>query len=146
MMKTTAILFAALILTGCATTTKPTPANEAKQAPASRVLAFQAKPNGQYGKIVVTRDTGMVGSLCTYAVRINKIAAARLEQGEVVVFNVPAGEVLLQSGRDTEAKGPCGMGSINPTVRETILKDGETKHFRLTINAEGVTDIQRTGI
>ena len=146
MMKTTAILFAALMLTGCATTTTPTPASSAKQAPASRLLAFQAKPNGQYGKIVVTRDSGLLGSGCMNAVSINGQMAARLEPGETSSFLVPAGEVILQSGQDPMGKGLCTQLFDSPTIRESSIREGETKHFRMLISRDGRTDIQRTGI
>lgn len=134
-------LFIALALTGCATT--PVPATSAKQAPAERVLAFQTKLEGPSGKLIVTRDEGFLGGGCFYALSINGIVAARLDVGETSAFFVSPGEVLLRAGRDPQGKALCALGQDEWTQRETLVRDKETKYFRLSIDMNGKTDIQR---
>lgn len=134
-------LFIALALTGCATT--PVPATSAKQTPAERVLAFQTKPEGPSGKLIVTRDEGFLGGGCFYALSINGTVAARLDVGETSAFFVSPGEVLLRAGRDPQGKALCALGQDEWTQRETLVRDKETKYFRLSIDMNGKTDIQR---
>lgn len=137
-----AAIVAALSLTGCAS--EPTPRASATNAPRERVTAFQdAAQATDTGTIVVTRDTGFGGSGCFYAVSINGTLAARLDTGETSRFIVPAGEVLLRSGRDPQGKGLCAFAKAEWTQRETTLKPGETKLFRLSLDVNGKTDIQR---
>jgi hypothetical protein len=56
---------------------------------------------------------------------------------------VNAGDVLLRVGRDPQGKGLCAFGKGEWTQRETVLRPDETKYFRLSIDANGKTDIQR---
>jgi len=46
--------------------------------------------------------------------------------------------------RRTLGKGLCGLGLDEWTQRETVVSQGETKYFRLSIDANGKTDIQRS--
>lgn len=135
------VAIAAITLTGCATT--PIPSTMAKPAPSERLLAFQEKPNGSSGMLTVTRDAGFLGGGCYYAVSINGTTAARLDVGEKSTFYVPAGEVILRAGRDPYGKALCGLGQDEWTQRETLLKAGEAKYFRMSIDANGKSDIQR---
>ena len=141
-MKTISILFAFVInLAGCATT--PVPVASAKQVPAERLLAFQSKPEGASGKLIVTRDEGFLGGACFYALSINGITAARLDAGETSAFFVSPGEVLFRAGRDPQGKALCALGQDEWTQRETLIRDKEIKYFRLSIDMNGKTDIQR---
>ncbi|MEQ1686716.1 MAG: hypothetical protein ABL916_23945 [Burkholderiaceae bacterium] len=141
-MKKTSIATLLLVaLAGCATT--PTGADRATAAIGDRLLAYQEKPQGPSGRIVVTRDSGFLGGQCFYAVSINGKLAARLAVGESATFYVEPGEILLRSSRDPMGRGLCSVMSEERTQRETIIRQDETKHFRLSIDANGKTDIQR---
>lgn len=130
-----------LAVTGCATT--PVPFAAAKQAPAERLLAFQAKPANPSGTLYVTRDAGFLGGGCYYAVSINGTTAARLDVGEKSAFFVSPGEILIRAGRDPQGKALCALGQDDWTQRDTLIRENETKYFRLSIDANGKTDIQR---
>lgn len=132
---------AAIILAGCATTATPTA--EAEKAPVDRLLAYQDKKPATTSTIVITRDSGILGSGCYYAVQINGTVAARLGVGETSNFYVEPGDVLLGVGRDPDGGGICSLGNGNWTKRETVLRPNEVKLFRLTINGAGEPDIQR---
>ncbi|MEX3986016.1 hypothetical protein AB4Y45_44915 [Paraburkholderia sp. EG287A] len=137
-----AALAGAIALTGCAS--EPMSLTSATKAPSERVTAYQTVPPGiDSGMLVITRDSGFTGGACFYAVSINGKLAARLDTGETARFIVPAGEVLLRSGRDPQGKGLCSLVKGEWTQRETALKPGETKLFRLSIDMNGKTDIQR---
>jgi len=128
---------------GCASI--PVPISEAKQVPPDRILAFQTPTSDKNAVLTMIRDQGMPGSGCYYAVSINGILAARLAPTEFARLYTEPGEILIRYGRDPQGKGLCGSfeGIDNWTQRETFLKPGEQKSFRLTIDGEGKTDIQR---
>ncbi len=135
------LALAGLLLSGCATT--PTPIDAAKQAPADRVLAFQEKKDSATATLVVIRDEGYLGGGCYASVAVNGTLAARLNTGELARFYVEPGEIMLRSGWDPLGKGLCGLSLNEWTQRETIAHENETKYFRLSIDQNGKTDIQR---
>ena len=69
--------------------------------------------------------------------------AARIDNSETATFVVPVGELVLRVGRDPSGRALCGMDKEEWTQRETIFRDGEKKYFRLSIDPNGKTDIQR---
>jgi hypothetical protein len=128
-------------LAGC--NTAPTSPGEARAALSDRLLDFQDITPARNATIVVTRDQGFLGSGCYYAVSINGSLAARLNSGERAQFHVEPGEVLLKVGRDPFGRGLCGLDKDEWTQRETILRPGEVKQFRLLLMDNGKADIQR---
>jgi len=142
MYKVMILLAASVIFVGCATT--PIASSVAKSTPSERLLAFQQKTPSTTSTLIVTRDEGFIGSGCFYSLAINGILAARLDVGETSRFYLEPGEILLRVGRDPYGRGLCGAGQEYRTQRETILRPGEIKCFRLLIDAIGATDIQRS--
>ena len=140
-MKTVALtaLVCLAALTGCATA--PVPASQAKQAPQDRVyLAKQSIADA--GRISFVRDAGGFGSACFLGVRLNKQLAARLDTSEIVTFDVAPGEVLVGAGRDPQGSVLCGA-SGEWVQRETTIKPGEHKTFRVAVSATGTVDVSR---
>jgi len=135
-------LTAIVLLGGCATTSVPSAT--ATQAPLDRLLAFQEKTDETTATLVITRDQGFLGSAGYYSVTLNGTVAARLDAGETARFYMKPGEILLRAGRDPLGKGLCGLGQDEWTQRETVVHQGETKYFRLSIDQNGKTDIQRS--
>lgn len=136
-----AVIFVGLFL-GCATT--PVAVPNARPIEANRILEFKAPTEERSAHIVVIRDEGFGGSGCFYAVHINGVLAARMAVAERVDLFVPPGEILFRVGRDPLGRGLCAVGSDNWTQRESVLKAGETKFYRLSIDANGKCDIFRT--
>lgn len=135
------VLVSALMLSGCATT--PMDHARAVPVPADRLVGFQNSIDGPSGTLVLTRDKGFLGSGCYYGFFIDNTLAARIDNSEAATFIVPTGELVLRAGRDPEGKALCGLGKEEWTQRETIIRDGEKKYFRLSIDPNGKTDIQR---
>lgn len=129
------------VLAGCATT--PVSPAQASAVPASRLYSFQQPTSPDSGSLVVTRDQGFIGSACYYALFINDTLAARYGQSEGATFYVEPGEVLLKYGRDPKGKALCGTSKDQWSELETIIKPKQTKHFRLTIDANGRPVVQR---
>lgn len=136
------ISFSCIILSACATT--PIIPSSAIPAPTERILAFQNKDAKNNATLVVTRDEGFMGGGCYYALFINGTLAARFDVGETARFYLEPGEILLRVGRDPQGRGFCSSGQQYWTQRETILKYGDTKYFRMLLDANGTTDIQRS--
>lgn len=132
----------AVLLSACATT--PVPVGEAKPVDQSRLLAFKTQPATEHGTLLVFRDVGFIGAACYYALSVNGTLAVRLGVGEVATLYVPTGELLLRAGRDPMGGGVCGLGQDNWTQRETTFRASETKSFRLSIDANGKPDVQRS--
>lgn len=135
--------FAVLVATLCvACSTTPTQVTSALEVPSGRALAFQATSPSS-ANLVAVRDKGYLGSACLLAFYVNGVLAARLDVGERASFGVKAGEALLKVGWDPQGRGLCAFGSDNWTQRETVLRDGEQKVFRLTIDPNAKLDIVR---
>jgi len=111
--------------------------------PTERLAGFQKPIDGPSGTLVLTRDRGFLGSGCYYGFFINNELAARIDNSETATFVVPVGELVLRAGRDPSGRALCGMDKEEWTQRETIFRDGEKKYFRLSIDPNGKTDIQR---
>lgn len=132
----------AVVLAGCMTPSVPSKGEQF--TPPDRLLALQAQPAGEYGTLVVTRDVGtIIGAGCYYGFSVNGVLAARMDTGDVASFRVSPGELLMRVGRDPQGNGLCGTSQEHWTQRETILRAGETKRFRLSVDSTGKKDIQR---
>ena len=138
-------LGAAILLSGCVfippfvpAATRPTPPEKVKQAPKERLLAFQQLGEGASAIAVVTRDIGLFGAACHYAVIINGSLAARLNIGEAARFYLMPGGVRMKAAPDPDAEGLCSIGQgEDPSELRVDLQANETKHFRLHIDGRG---------
>ncbi len=136
-----ALVVGCAALSGCATT--PTPPSNAAHVPADRLLAFQNKTPKATAVLIATRDQGFIGGGCFVSLTIDGVLAARIDPGETAKFYLQPGEKLLTVGRDALGAPLCSLGKDNFANRETILKPGEEKSFRLMTNTDGQFDIQR---
>lgn len=136
------ILAIVALLSGCATT--PVPVSQAIPVNQDRLLAFQVAPSTPHGTLVVFRDVGFIGGGCFYAFSVNGKLAVRLGVGEVATLYVPTGELLIRASRDPMGGGLCALDQNNWTQRETYFRPNEIKNFRLSIDANGKLDVQRS--
>jgi hypothetical protein len=133
-------LTASLALFGCHTT--PVALQDAASIPPDRLLAFQTQKGPDAAILLVTRDDGLMGSGCFVTLRINGVLSAKFELAEKARFVVPPGETLLRVSLD--GRGLCSFNADYWTQRETILRPGETKTFRISTDAGGKVDINRS--
>ncbi|WP_433766633.1 hypothetical protein [Pseudomonas putida] len=127
------------LLAGCGTS--PTPSGQARQAPPSQVLAYQAKPAGAYGTLLIIRDSGHTGSLCSMAVFIDGKQVAKLDPGQKAAFYLPPDSVSV--GAAYTGSGICSMGAER-VEREAVVKDGAVKKYRVFTGGDGQIDILPT--
>jgi hypothetical protein len=132
----------AIVVSGCVS--MPVSPSTASQIPKDRLLAFQERTAENSATLVVTRDAGIAGSACYLSFSLNGMHAARFGVAETAQFYVAPGEILLRVGADWMGQGLCGLASKDfGTQRETIIRPGQTKHFRLTTDPNGMLDVQR---
>lgn len=130
-MRTVVSAIAVALLAGCATS--PVPSGEADPVPSSRLFAFQA-PTQENSTLIVTRDKGFVGGGCNTTVSIDGRRAAEIGPGETAAFRVDAGEHIVSASS-------CGSGLKE---RETTIKAGSSKKFRISIDSAMSMDLSPT--
>lgn len=131
MIKASLLVISLSLVGGCATS--PVPSSEADPVPSSRLFAFQAPAPGD-STLVVTRDKGFVGSGCNTTVSIDGRRAAEVGSGETAKFRVAPGEHIVSASS-------CGSGLKE---RETNVKAGSTKKFRISIDSAMSMDLSPT--
>ncbi|WP_082239548.1 hypothetical protein [Pseudomonas lini] len=122
---------AVALLAGCATS--PTPSGQADPVPSARLFGYQKSSAGD-AILVVTRDSGFVGSGCNTTVSIDGKKSAEIGSGENARFFVPAGDHIVGASA-------CGSGLKE---RETSIKAGSTKKFRISIDSAMSMDLSPT--
>ncbi|MCE0464911.1 DUF2846 domain-containing protein [Pseudomonas uvaldensis] len=130
-MKAVILVIAGSLLAGCATS--PVPSSEADPVPSSRLFALQAPAQGD-STLIVTRDKGFVGGGCNTTLSIDGRKAAEIGAGETAKFRVAPGEHIVSASA-------CGSGLKE---RETNIKAGSTKKFRISIDSAMSMDLSPT--
>ncbi|MCF4997368.1 hypothetical protein GIW70_22215 [Pseudomonas syringae] len=119
------------LLAGCATS--PVPSGEADPVPSSRLFSHQ-EPSDGGAILIVTRDKGFVGSGCNTTVSIDGRKSAEIGSGETARFFVSDGDHIVSASA-------CGSGLKE---RETSVKKGITKRFRISIDSAMSMDLSPT--
>lgn len=122
---------ATALISGC--TSKPIDPNEAKAVPHQRLYSHQVKTEPG-AKLVITRDSGYWASGgCIAQVLIDGKKAARMDTGEVAIFEVKPGRHFIGIDGDDEGSGLCAM-QIGQQLKEitTEISAGEVQRFRIT--------------
>jgi hypothetical protein len=119
------------LLSGCSTS--PVKLSEARYVEAAQLYAYQ-EPVDHAATLVMVRDSGLPGSGCTFGFYINGKVVADFNTSQKATFYVPAGEYRLGAGY--AKKGACL--SVHFKERETSLKAGQTKIFRISVGDGGL--------
>lgn len=126
MWKLLSIAVPVLFIAGCSTS--PISSDEASKIPPSRVYAFSQKAES---KLVVTRDTGILGAACNYKIYIDGKLSAEIGSGETVSFGLKPGNHIL----GIAAAPPCGGAGLRES--DVTIASGETAKRRVYINSSG---------
>ena len=133
---TVALAISLVVLAGCASS--PVPHSETILVPSSRVLAPELLSERQgAAKITIKRDSGFIGSACTYRVFIDGRPVAQLRTGERVDFFVDPGQHIL----GTYGEGFCGGGTAEV---ETSVGAGQWKSYRIASGQDGTLQLLPT--
>lgn len=115
-----------------ACTTKPPRPDQLRQPAPDRLLAYQAPADGD-ATVTLTRDVGALMSACYIAVFVDGKVAAKLATGEATTLHLPAGEHII--GAWNTGSGLCGYREgADRREQSTVLKAGDAKRFRITVN------------
>lgn len=128
-MKPLVVILTACALSACSNT--PVPTNQAKEIPAQQLLtsAYSAT-NIATGTIIIKRDAGEMGSLCTVYVSIDGNSLAKLESEEKVTAHVTPGRHIISAA----PKGACTGGL---SEQASTLSKNETQVFRASFASAG---------
>lgn len=130
------ILFFVILISSCSTS--PVDPSEAKFVPEKRLYKKLNKSGTNTAKITVVRDSGIVGSGCTFGFYLDNDLVADLSPSEKVEIYVPSGEHLVGLGPPSGGSGICAITLMS---RETFLKEKQEKKFRLFIDTSNNYEI-----
>lgn len=145
-MKGFLLVAVAVALAGCVMPTKQPPEGQIVPVPNERLHLFQEAAPGS-GKVLVTRDVGMIGSGCYLGLLIDGQLAAKLDAGERATFNLPTGEHLL-TVTWVKGRGLCGAfysdesAAARRRSAEVIVREGATKSYRIHTNTDGESTVE----
>ena len=129
------LALSSVLLAGCSTS--PVSSSQADPVPTNRLTAFQSKPAGQFGILIVTRDSGFTGSACNTLLFIDGQKSAAISSGETAKFYVPAGERII----GVNSTALCGGGLKE---RSLVMEPGGTKKYRISIDTSMSMDLSPT--
>lgn len=133
------ILWLTLFISVGGCSTSPVKLKEAEPVDTAHLYAYQERLE-QSATLVIARDSGLIGGGCRFGFYINGQVVADFETSQKATFYVPAGEYRLGSGRAKDQHGLCGFDGP-PKERETTLKAGQTKLFRMFMDQDGNADV-----
>jgi len=130
-MKFFGYVLAITFLVGCSTT--PVSTSDAIPVPKDRIyeqgIKYQSQvPNS--GQVVIKRDAGTMGWLCTAKIFLNSIPVADLEKSEKVSLYLPEGEYIISA----DPEGLCGGGLVEVSAK---VKAGSIQYFRYGFSGSG---------
>jgi hypothetical protein len=128
-MKLLVAILATLAISACSNT--PVPTNQAKEISTHQLMTSAYSSIGaDTGTIIIKRDAGKMGSLCTVYVSIDGNSLAKLESEEKVTAHVTPGRHVVSA----EPKGAC-TGGLSEQA-STVAKN-ETQVFRASFASAG---------
>lgn len=116
-------------LSACATS--PIPASNARPVPQERVFLTFKQAKEQTSKIVVIRDSGMLGVANLLHLFLDGKALASFESGEMLEVDLPSGEHVF----GVKPTDPFGLASTFSIDQE--LKPGRIYRYRLIHTPNG---------
>lgn len=136
-MRITALLFGTVLLVGCATA--PISNQQAEDAPSAQILNkdFLLKKDNS-SVVVIKRDAGMKGSLCTTRVYIDGKPAVDLRTAQKLTVYLPVGEHIFSS----QTVGACAGGVMSEHAG--LVTVGKTLTLRIGSGPIGDFEIYPT--
>ncbi|MBN1665169.1 MAG: hypothetical protein JW943_16355 [Deltaproteobacteria bacterium] len=137
-MKIIAIVIAATLLTACATA----PVRYAAATPVSQSNLLEgygnySKPSVGYSRVIVVRDSGMLGAASPAKLSIDGVAIAKLWSSERLELYLPPSTYIF-----AVEPSPRLMGALVETTYE--IKPGKSYGFRISIDAGSAFSFQQS--
>ena len=125
-----------MALSGCITSTTETGERDVIAAKSENLYAFQERKSENDATIVVTRDSGALGTGTAFGFYIDGKLAGKFYRQERAEFHVASGRYILGYGIES------GLLKKGPRKEiETILSPGEKKYFRLSMDQDSNMNI-----
>ena len=137
-MKFASILLVILLLGGCAT--GPTLYSEAAPVSASNILdGYQkfSQPKEGFIRVIIVRDTGMLGAASPAKLSIDGEAVAKFWSGERLELFLPPDTYVFAL-----EPSPRLLGSV--AEHEVVIKAGKPTAFRIALDLKGTFSLQRS--
>lgn len=134
MRKTFALIVASILLAACSTT--PLNSTRAERVHPEATTRYSQQTHGTL-PLIVTRDSGLLGSACSTEITLDGEVVAYLRQGQTVTLFVPAGEYVLGA-----KPGMICFGNLVET--DAVVKPGRPANFRVSLNTNGTMMLSRT--
>lgn len=123
------IVCIALTLSACSNT--PVPTSQAKEVSGSKLLTTEfSQKNEASGTVIVKRDSGKMGSLCTLRIFVDGKPLANLESEEKVTAYLNPGRHIISA----DPRGAC-TGGMSEQIAD--LASSETQIFRASFGSSG---------
>ncbi|WP_122663493.1 hypothetical protein [Pseudomonas viridiflava] len=120
------------LLVGCSS--NAITVQQAEQASADKVFAFQTKPSVEFGKLTVVRDGGFNSSACDFVVYLDGKKAAKLGSGQKASFFVPTGSLNVSAG--LEGSGLCSGQAMRTVAAKS--EAGKENIYRISSDMSGI--------
>ncbi|AVZ98572.1 MULTISPECIES: hypothetical protein [Klebsiella] len=134
-----ALLTSSLLVAGCSTQAVRTSA--ADPVPASRILSTKySTPSENTQKIIVKRDSGSKGALCTSRLSVDGEPVADIKTSEKVELNLPYGEHILS----VDLQGMSIMCGKMNTEREIMVSKDKQDEYRIGVTVSAELFIMKT--
>lgn len=127
-----------LLAIGCAST--PTPTESASPVPSERVSDVGKRylnSAPQTGKVIVKRDSGIVGAACNTQIYVDGQAVAEIDVAEKVTLFLPVGDHILSA----QPNNPCSGGMTELAAK---VRPNETLVFRFGTSGQGSPSLYPT--
>lgn len=114
------VMMLAGLLAGCTVMVKTNAArmDTNKLVPKDRLFPVQP-PGPGLARVLITRDTGFMGSACYLGITYNGQLIARIDTGETALVMLPPVAARLGVGGDPQGSALCNLGGINHTIEAT---------------------------
>lgn len=116
------------MLSGCAA---PPTLGEATPIPNNRLLAYQVEEHGKHASVTVFRESAIPSAQCYFAVYVDGVLSARLDNNEKASFYLKPGRHLIGVGADPQGAGNCSGNSGYKREVATWVEVGEKQTFRI---------------
>ncbi|MDV5604098.1 hypothetical protein QM076_27275 [Klebsiella pneumoniae] len=136
-----ALLTSSLLVAGCSTQAVRTSA--ADPVPASRILSTKYNtPSENTQKIIVKRDSGSKGALCTSRLSVDGEPVADIKTSEKVELNLALWRAYLLS---VDLQGMSIMcGKMNTESREIMVSKDKQDEYRIGVTVSAELFIMKT--
>jgi len=125
----TILLLVLIVLSSCAT--RPISNTAAIPVPMDRILNTNyLQPAPGTGKVIVKRDKGFMGSLCSTRIFVDGRPVADIRPSEKIVLYLPEGEHILSAWPN----GICGGGMAEV---KAVIKAGTQLSYRIGYGSNG---------